>query len=376
MKKNPSAFTNFMLSKASRMALPLSGTFELTPMCNFDCKMCYVRKDRQQVLAHNRPMLTLQQWLDIAEEAKEHGLLYLLLTGGEPLSWPYFWELYEALCRMGILVSINTNGSLIDEEAIARFQKNPPRRINLTLYGAHDETYEALCRRRYMFDQIAHTIDRLKEAELIVKLNCSLTPDNVKDLEEMITYAQERGLILDVVTYMFPPVRKDQANVGENPYRFTPEETARYRMRAYQLMNSEERYAEYLQNILDGMIDPPGLDDSCEDPIDGRIRCRAGKASFWITWDGYNTPCGMMTEPKSDVVKHGFYQSWLQINKISQELRLSGTCTNCTNQDLCHACAAMAYTETGTYTGIPKFLCETALAMKRQAQKEIKKINN
>ncbi len=38
------ALTQYLFQKASRARLPLSGTFELSPVCNLNCRMCYVRK--------------------------------------------------------------------------------------------------------------------------------------------------------------------------------------------------------------------------------------------------------------------------------------------------------------------------------------------
>ena len=76
--------TDFLFNKASGRKVPLNGTFELSPECNFACRMCYVRKTCREILAHDRPMVTLEQWLEIARQAREQGLLYLLLTGGEP----------------------------------------------------------------------------------------------------------------------------------------------------------------------------------------------------------------------------------------------------------------------------------------------------
>ena len=133
--------TQFLFQKATRGRVPLSGTFELTPLCNFSCPMCYVRQTAQQVADHPRPMLTLDQWLKLAEEAKEAGMLYLLLTGREPFLWPDFWPLYNRLIELGFLISINSNGSAIDEAAIERLRRRPPTRINITLYGAGEETY-------------------------------------------------------------------------------------------------------------------------------------------------------------------------------------------------------------------------------------------
>ena len=196
MSKSPMELTEYLYRKASREGVPIGGTFELSPVCTFACRMCYVRKTAQEVARSPRPILTLDRWLEIAREARERGLLYLLLTGGEPLLWPDFWTLYEELVRMGFLVSINTNGSLIDGAAIQRLKRFPPRRVNITLYGASDETYEAQCMAKGMFTRVTEAIEGLRQAGVLVKLNGTLTPRNVGDLDALVAYAGSRKLIL------------------------------------------------------------------------------------------------------------------------------------------------------------------------------------
>lgn len=73
--------TQYLFDRASRTLTPLSGTFELSPVCNLACKMCYVRKTPAEVAASPRPPVGLIQWLSIAEQARDAGMLYLLLTG-------------------------------------------------------------------------------------------------------------------------------------------------------------------------------------------------------------------------------------------------------------------------------------------------------
>ena len=120
-----------------------------------------------------------------------------------------------------------------------------------------------------------------------------------------------------------------------------------------------------------GTAPPPGLDEYCVDPLDGKIRCRAGKASFWITWDGWLTPCGMMPEPRVDLTGLPFTEAWQELTEASAALNLSGVCTQCPNRDMCHSCAAMAMAETGSAAGIPRYLCEMVLEMKRQAETQL-----
>jgi len=361
--------TDHLYARACRMRIPLGGTFELTPECNFSCRMCYVRKTKAEVQQCSRRMLSLDEWRRIAREARDAGLLELLLTGGEPLLWPDFWTLYEELIDMGFLISINTNGSMIDDEAISRFRRRPPQKINITLYGANDETYSRLCGVTGVFTKVERAIRALMDAGISVKLNCSLTPENAADLDWIVDYANERGTVLAVATYMFPPVRRNPDSIGENE-RFTPEDAAAYMMRYLRRSRGEERYQDYLKSIREGYADPPGLDAECQDPADGRIRCRAGKASFWITWDGLLLPCGMMLHPKIDLRQQPFSDAWNQVTRLTDEIRLSGLCDKCPDRDICHPCAAIAYAETGTFSGVPTYRCRAVQQMCRMAHEE------
>ena len=366
--------TKQLFQKASRAKLPISGTFELSPVCNFDCKMCYVRQTHEQVARHHRKMLTLEQWKELADQAASQGMLYLLLTGGEPFLWPDFWELYEYLIKKGFVISINSNGSLLNDEAIARLKKMPPSRINITLYGSGEDTYKRLCQASNGYEKVVYAIEKLQEAGILVKLNCSLTPYNVKDLARMVAFAEERKLILEVNSYMFPPLRKDPKRIGEND-RFTPEEAAFWHIERYRLQYGEERYIRFLEGIVDGLAVPMGLDESCYDPLDGKVQCRAGTASFWISWDGYMLPCGMMPEPKVDIAQMDFRTAWEKLTEKTEKILLSGICSKCNNRGICHSCAAMAIAETGEFNKIPKYLCEMMEAMQKIAKKQLEIYN-
>ena len=175
-------YTEYIHNKASRLGVPLNGTFELTPCCNMACKMCYVRLTPQQQRAI-APLHTAEQWLELGRIAKENGMLYLLITGGEPLVHPQFKEILQGLHKMGLIISINTNGTLIDENVVAWLKETPPVRFNITLYGASNETYERLCGNPHGFTQVTKAIRLLTEAGMAVKLNCSVTPYNPADLD-------------------------------------------------------------------------------------------------------------------------------------------------------------------------------------------------
>lgn len=362
--------TEFLHQKAAYLRLPVSGTFELSPVCNFSCRMCYIRKTAREVAASPRSILTLEDWRRIAAQAKEAGTLYLLLTGGEPLLWPDFWTLYEELVDMGFLVSINTNGSLIDDEAVARFRRRPPRRVNITLYGASDDTYSQLCGVTGVFSQVDRAVRSLKDAGILVKLNSSLTPQNEQDLERIVGYAKELDIPLSVVTYMFPPVRRVPDAIGRNE-RFTPEEAAAHQLRYLRCANTPEGYQKALQKILHGTAELPWLEEGCVDPLDGKVRCRAGSASFWVSWDGWLQACGMMENPRVDLMEKHLQDAWTLLTEATEALQLTGVCGGCQNRTICHPCAAVAWTETGSVSGIPEYMCRMTRYMVTLAKREL-----
>ena len=141
---NPTTLERMLLDRAKRVRTPANGSIELLPLCNMNCDMCYVRLSRREMEAQGR-LRTAEEWLEVGRQMKEAGVLFLLLTGGEPFLYPEFRKVYLGLRQMGMILTINTNGTLIDEDLAAFFGKYKPRRVNITLYGADDGAYERLC---------------------------------------------------------------------------------------------------------------------------------------------------------------------------------------------------------------------------------------
>ena len=288
--------TEYLYRKAARARTPLSLSFELTPVCNMACKMCYVRMDKktQESIA---PLRSAEEWLSLAEEAKEQGLLYLLLTGGEPFLYPELQFLLENLQQLGLILSINTNGTMIDEKTVQWLRRTPPSRLNITLYGASDATYERLCGKPDGFTRVTHAIELLREAGIQVKINVSVTPWNAQDLEGIFAYCRQNQLILQATSYMFPPLRRDAGSFGKNN-RFTPEEAAYWSAKIVSLLNGEDRFVQRF-DAGDLALPPCETLEECEGVRDGEgdvIRCRAGKCTGWVTWDGKLLMCGMPLE--------------------------------------------------------------------------------
>lgn len=354
-------WSKYIHEKGNRLGLPVSGSFELTPRCNFDCKMCYVHQTADQIAASGRKELTADQWLDIARQARDAGMVFLLLTGGEPLLFPHFPRLLHQLKGMGLLVSINSNGSLLRGEVLEQLKQDPPLRFNITLYGGCDETYERLCGRP-MFHQVVDNIKALRAAGIPVRLNASITPYNKDDIGEIYRLGRELGVYVKSTTYMFPPVRVNGGHAGEAAHRFGPEEAARYEIVCREQTMSADELRTALAN---GGLPRDGED--CTGGAEGEpVFCRAGRSSFWVNWDGHMTPCGMMNVPGVPILERGFQAAWEAVRAQTAAIRLPRECTGCPMHTQCAACAASCAAETGACDEKPEYLCAMTKSMIHQ----------
>ena len=343
------------------MGLPINGTFELTARCNFNCRMCYVHQ-QSDVSELKKRELTAEQWLEIARKARDMGLMFLLLTGGEPFLREDFPYLYEQLIKMGFVVSINSNASLYNDTLSELFRKYPPSRINVTLYGASEETYSGLCGNP-SFEKVILNLKRMKADGLQVRLNVSLTPYNYHDMERIDAISRELNLQTKASAYMYPPARVD-GSIGENEARFTPDEAGKAIAKWYSLRESRETFIQRANAIKQGTASE--AEDNCADPESSGVQCRAGRSSFWITWDGRMMPCGTMSVESTDVVERGFEQAWRDTMQRTSKIRLPIECAACSNRKHCGVCASICKCESGEFNIKPAYVCAMADAKVRE----------
>ena len=160
----------YLHQKAKEMGIPASGTFELTSRCNFNCKMCYVHSAKCNL---QKDELPAEWWIETGKKAAEQGMIFLLLTGGEPLLRDDFPYIYKELKKLGFVISINTNGYLLSGKIAELFKEYPPNRLNISLYGSNDDTYENLTGVRG-FSTVVKNIENMCSMGIDVRLNCSL----------------------------------------------------------------------------------------------------------------------------------------------------------------------------------------------------------
>ena len=358
-----------LLDQAKRTRVPANGSIELLPLCNMNCDMCYVRLSREEMEKLGR-LRTADEWLEIGRQMKEAGVLFLLLTGGEPFLYPEFRRLYLELRRMGMIITINTNGTLIDEDLADFLGKYKPRRVNITLYGTDEEAYANLCHYPGGYEKALRGIRLLRECGVDVKVAGSLVRANKDDLDKLLDVQNELNVPVRVDTYMMPATRERSLPYNMQS-RLAPEEAARAGVHALKREMGREMFLQYILQSVERADHPEPAEAR-----PGHISCMAGQCSFTINWQGEMRPCVILSEPAVSVFEVGFEAAWKYIVEETDKILLNAKCSICHMRHLCRTCAASALLETGSYDGVPDYMCRYAEESLRLLREEWEKIQN
>jgi radical SAM protein with 4Fe4S-binding SPASM domain len=362
--------STYLHAKGRQMGLPIAGNFELTARCNFRCPMCYVHLSEGDVQARGQE-LSAAQWLQIAREARDRGMMFVLLTGGEPFVRKDFFEILHGMQDLGLYVSINSNGSMLSGEIRRKLLERPPFRMNISLYGGCNETYESMCGQP-AYSRVKENIRALREAGVDVSINLSITAYNRQDLEKIYADAVELGVNVKASAYMYPSVRVNGERYGCGD-RLSPEEAAACSVRWDEIRFTKEEFqarAERMKELT--AVEEP----ACPVETDEGVRCRAGSTSFWMTWDGRMLPCGMLPHEGAKPLEVGFEAAWQAVRNWTKEIRLPKECQSCDHKELCAVCAAVTVTETGRFDAVPEYVCRQTKAVVQQMQRRAKERRN
>ena len=331
--------------KAKETRTPLIGIFELTGRCNLSCRMCYVRRapnDKSAIASE----LSTERWLDLGRQAADEGLLYLLLTGGEPFIRPDFFEIYEGLRELGIQISINTNATMITPEIAQRLAANPPVVVNVTLYGASAETYERTCGDASGFERTLRGISLLRDAGIPVDMRTTIIRQNLDDFEQIYQISKERKLKLELVDFVL--ANRDKAESTPFEVRLSAEEQAECVLRLDRMLTIDGRK-------------PKDKNQTVKDVYIGGFYCASGNFSFSVNYAGNLCACLLLDDPSVPLGADGsFAEQWRTLVKLCENTPTCKECIECDICEHCVECVANRKSETGVLDKAAPYLCKMA----------------
>jgi len=313
----------YLENKARKTCTPLKGTFELTPLCNLDCKMCYIHLDGATFPQSS--LLSVDVWKELINQARKAGMLRATLTGGECLTFPGFDELYLYLCELGIPTAILSNGVLMDDRRVDFLKHHPPRAVQITLYGSCEDSYERVTGHR-VFRRVYNSICALRDAGINVRIGITPSEYSVDDTEALIDTVEALGVRYTFNSGRVPP----RENTGRSLHDLTTDQYME--MRRIRRGNDQTPLTP---------IDPAFLPQTGpgKEEILG-LPCGGGKSAFCISYDGSMSPCNSLPELQTFPLKVGFEQAWEQLNELADAFLYPRECVGCAYRSICVHCVA------------------------------------
>jgi SynChlorMet cassette radical SAM/SPASM protein ScmF len=161
--------------------------------CNLACRHCWISPTFEPDNSKGQ-FLKLEYIKKAVKEAKPLGLQSVKLTGGEPMLHPQFRQIVEYLDSENISISMETNGTLIDDK-MARYLKSKSHFnfFSISLDGARPETNDNLRGIKGSFEKAVAGIRASIRAEFHPQIICTLYRGNIGEIEDVILLADNLG---------------------------------------------------------------------------------------------------------------------------------------------------------------------------------------
>ncbi len=342
------AFSADLHQRQAGERVPLQVSIEVTRRCPLECLHCYNNLPMGDMEAKRRE-LTKEEHFRVLDELVEMGCFWLLYTGGEIFARKDFLEIYTYAKKKGFLITLFTNGTIINEQIADYLVEWPPFAIEITLYGRTRETYEALTAVPGSYDRCLRGIKLLKERGLPLKLKTVATSINKHEVIAMRQFAEEElGVEFKMDGQVNPRIDCSQSPLA---VRLTPEELVALDLATPKVVSE---YRKLAQRDLEN---PPSLSQT-----DTMYFCGGGMNSFAINAYGEIGICVISQQETFGIREVGVSAVWEEsLLQLRNRKRTRVTkCVQCRIQSLCGMCPANGEMENGDRESPVEFLCNVA----------------
>jgi len=171
----------------------------ITEHCNLRCTYCMPEEGIRLTPKPN--LMTADEILEIAQTFVGLGVDKIRLTGGEPLVRKDAREIILRLGKLGVNLTITTNGILVSD-FIETFRQAHIHTVNISIDSLVREKFNTITRRNY-FDTVMRNIDLLLSGAFKVKLNIVLIKGfNDNEIIDFIALTQYKNIEIRFIEFM------------------------------------------------------------------------------------------------------------------------------------------------------------------------------
>jgi radical SAM protein with 4Fe4S-binding SPASM domain len=332
---------------AAENLIPYSFDWEIAGFCNLDCLHCYCSNSGNR---HN-PTWTLDRAKNLVDSLYEYGAAELTLTGGECLYHPDINEILRYIDRKGFIVTLLTNGTLIDEEMADLIASIKPRNVQFSVYSLDWQIHEEITRVYGSLKRTLQGIELLIERGVTVSIATPIMDINISGLSEIREWANAKQLKIGF-TYMLSPSSNERNNPIAHGMILGD--------RLPEIFNDPKYHAK-----LDLIIKEPHRGLRRVQEGDKHL-CQGGFRKMFVSADGNVSPCNGLRYSFGNVFEQSLSDIWHGKNAaIWRNITIEDypKCVACEAKNYCEPCPAIHFATTGDLYGIDEQTCKYGRAV-------------
>ncbi len=319
--------------KAPSLEAPLTINWAINNSCNFACRHCYSREDTHEELPRDVLLTCL-------EKVAGAGVFSVNFGGGEPLLHPGLLDIASHASGLGLRISMNSNGWLMDREKAQALRGAGFTKVGISIDSHIPAVHDDFRGVAGSHGRAMAALGHLAEAGIATSISTVICRINHTAIDELVAFAREQG----VGQLNFHNFKCSGLGLSHKD----------------ELDLSPEEWKEFYRGALAAKEREKGLDISLDDPIIALLGARdagslvkgsvCGKLSLNIKANGDMTPCGFIPVVIGNIVRDDLKQVWRD-SAVLEKMRNkkpTGKCSGCSKYEDClGGCSARALALTG-----------------------------
>ncbi|NLA13671.1 MAG: radical SAM protein [Tissierellia bacterium] len=316
-------------------------SWNTTKKCNLYCKHCYRESGPEKM----DDELSTEEGKKLLDQIVKAGMKVIVLSGGEPMIRDDIFELISYAKSIGMTVLMGSNGTLIDKEKAEKLKSSGLNAIAISIDSLDSEKHNLFRGSENAFQKAIEGANNCVEADIRVQLNCTVTKQNLDEIERIADYAYELGAASSHMLFLVDTGR------GKN-IKEASLDIKEYKKAINRIIDKDIELNIQVKPTCAPQYKVESLLRGIE-PIKNTTRgCIAGISYCSILPNGDVHICPYTPVKVASIREETFDYIW-ENNEVFNQLRnyknYKGQCGHCRYIYICGGCRARAFSNTGDW---------------------------
>jgi len=175
--------------------------FQYDYKCNFKCEHCsadnfMIKNAQKKAKFKDKRVFTLDDVRELSKQGDEMGLAHIVITGGEPLTYPDFDEIVKAIDPAKWYIVSDTNGWLLDDIKAKHLKNIGVDKIQLSMDSLNAADHDKFRKKKGSHSKVLRAIKAAQSAGLNIILATVAWKSRIRsdEFEEFLKWASDQGI--------------------------------------------------------------------------------------------------------------------------------------------------------------------------------------